>query len=285
MVFTGDLKTAVAEATQVIKDSATQAAKFVVDPFVDSKEAIEKFYSDWVNAQEVANAELIENNQQTQQIISDETDIQISRRLAKVAQAKAIEIQNATNTSKSLLDSSINLTNAIGEQIERRSDDEKAGQIKAAKFARASAVIQKISSVLGIIANTAIARAKSFALSPLTFGEPFKTAATVSGVIGAAAVAAQPLPAIPKFQQGGVISGLSGNLGQEDGIIAAQNGESVLNRQATTELGQSTINALNAGQTTGFGNVTINVQDGRDAVETLDDYFKTRGTSERGLSL
>jgi hypothetical protein len=82
------------------------------------------------------------------------------------------------------------------------------------------------------------------------------------------------------------VSGLPGNgPGNEDGIIAAQNGEAVLNRTATAVLGVDAVKALNEGRGVGATNVTINVADGRGAVEMLDDYFRTRGTSERGLSI
>ena len=89
---------------------------------------------------------------------------------------------------------------------------------------------------------------------------------------------------VPTFAQGGMIRGLP-NIGPEDGFIAAQNGESVLNRRATAELGEATINALNSGRGASPSNVTINVQDGRGAVKILDDYFKTEGSSSRGIRI
>jgi hypothetical protein len=144
------------------------------------------------------------------------------------------------------------------------------------------ATITAIASELKARATASLASA--FLLPPVVRGR--RIAASLSALAGVNAVEAIGKVAISKFQDGGIISGLpGGGPGNEDGIIAAQNGEAVLNRQATAVLGADAIQALNEGRGVGASNVTINVADGRGAVEMLDDYFKTRGTSERGLSL
>ena len=87
----------------------------------------------------------------------------------------------------------------------------------------------------------------------------------------------------PAFEEGGVIKGLNDSRSMEDGFIQAQNGESVLNKNATAVLGEDAINALNSGRGLVPSSVVINVADGTGAVEMLDQYFKTNGTSTRGL--
>jgi len=169
--------------------------------------------------------------------------------------------------------------------IDSLDDKEKQAQIREAKRQRKAAIASRVGALFDIAANTAVAISKAISSFPTTGGLPFSAINAALGVAQAAAVASKPLPQVPAFQAGGVISGLNNPIGREDGIIAAQNGESVLNRQATAVLGSDAINALNAGNNPVRANVTINVNDGRDAVEILDDYFKTRGTSERGLAL
>lgn len=170
------------------------------------------------------------------------------------------------------------VTSAIVSSVQARVAAGKAGSGAARKVA----IFEKATSIAQGTVATILATIKALKNPP---GPPYSIPQSIAaGVQGAASVAAIAATPIPKFAQGGVIGGLRGGFGGEDGIISAQNGESVLNRQATAVLGADAIQALNSGQSVN-NNIAITVQDGRGAVDMLDEYFRTRGTSDRGLSL
>lgn len=212
-----------------------------------------------------------------------------TERLTLEKQAADLRQQWALQSFTGIINAGSNFANAIGAQIKARSKDEKEGAIKAAKIARVTAVFGKLSSIAQVIIQGRLGALAALAnpnpLIPFAVKAARAASIRVSTGLSVAAIAATPLPEIPKFRKGGLISGLPGGFNGEDGIIAAQNGESVLTKQATLDLGADTINALNNGQSVPASNISITVLDGRNAVDILDDYFKTQGTSERGLSL
>jgi hypothetical protein len=158
--------------------------------------------------------------------------------------------------------------------IRRNVKNEEEANEKIKRVRRAAAVAAKLDAIfrIGIDTATSIIR---FLADPGGYpGIGLSIGAAVQGTAALAAVAAKP---IPKFQDGGIIRNVApANVPGEDGIIAAQRGEAVLTRDAVTELGESTIDALNSGQ--GIQpSITINVANGEGAVDTLNDYFRQFG--------
>jgi hypothetical protein len=141
-------------------------------------------------------------------------------------------------------------------------------QTKAFKRNKAAAIIEAgINTALGITSALKLTPPVSFIM------------AAIQGAIGAAQTAIIASQPIPQFAQGGIIQGLPGNApGAEDGIIAAQNGESVLNKEATAILGRDAIDQLNAGRSVSpTVNITVNGGDTNEVVETMNDYFRQFG--------
>lgn len=160
---------------------------------------------------------------------------------------------------------------------------------KIAKMKRDQAIVDKIVSLFDIAARTAASIAGAVAASPGTGGLPFSAINAGIGAAQAAIVAAQPLPEIPTFAQGGMIRDVlpASGIGSDDGLIAAQRGESVLTREATAVLGEDAINALNSGRGGLSNNVNISVNGGntRDIINALNSYFRLYGTSQRGVAI
>lgn len=163
-------------------------------------------------------------------------------------------------------------------------------EIEAAKRKRKQAEYDKAASMAQAIINTAEAVAKALTAGPVL-------GPILAGMIGAlgaaqvALIAAQPLPEIPTYSEGGAIDNpaplpAGSNIRGEDGIIAVRRGESVLNQAATAILGRDAIDALNAGRGI-YPNVNLNIQtqNGSEVVYTLNKYFRQFGTSARGVAM
>jgi tape measure domain-containing protein len=172
------------------------------------------------------------------------------------------------------------INSALSEAESRERDKgEKASKEKARKLFRTSKALGIATTVI----DTSVAVAKALANPPgPPFSIPQAISAGVSGAVQTGIIASQPMPA---FAQGGIIRDVAGGAvpNGEDGLIAVQRGEAVLNRSAVTELGEDTINALNSlGGTT--NNNTFNVRDGRGALDTFNEFARTQGAS-RGAGL
>jgi len=155
-------------------------------------------------------------------------------------------------------------------------EEEKRIQKEQAEIKRKQFEADKAAAIISVIISTAQGVMAAFKNS---WEEGVIVGALLSalGTAQVAAIASQPTP---EFARGGIIGGL-GNAnapGNEDGFIAAQNGEAVLTRDATATLGADAIEALNEGR--GLSqNVTININGGNqgEIVNTLNDYFKSFG--------
>jgi hypothetical protein len=161
----------------------------------------------------------------------------------------------------------------LQKQKEQR-EEELARKVAAAKL-KAWKKQQK-ARILEIYANMFVAEISAYAnLGPIA-GTVAAAVIIANANIAAGAVAGQ---SPPEFAQGGVISGLSGRYpGNEDGIIAAQNGESVLNKGATAMLGADAIDMINKGLPIQPNvNIVVNGGNTGEAVETLNEYFKGFG--------
>jgi len=145
--------------------------------------------------------------------------------------------------------------------------------------------VGKAAAIANATMNSYEAFTKTLAKVPFPLNIPLAAGVAAAGFVQVSNIVGTKLP---KKEAGGVIDNVlpAGGIGNEDGLIAVQCGESVLTRDATVSLGQETINALNRGENIA-PNVTINVttDNGQEVVETLNDYFRQFGTSQRGVAL
>jgi len=128
----------------------------------------------------------------------------------------------------------------------KRIDLKKKQKTEEAKLQKAAFEKNKRASITQASINTALAVGNALA-TVRPFVPAALIAAGVAGVRGGTELAVIKNQPVPEFAQGGIVSGLNAPQGNEDGIIAAQNGESVLTRQATAILGSDAINALYTG--------------------------------------
>jgi hypothetical protein len=177
-------------------------------------------------------------------------------------------------------------------ELENRLEQQKATQQIAATKSSLGAIgsltsssnkqlfeIGKTASIAQAVINVAEAVTKTFTAIPFPLNVPLAAGQAAAGAVQIAKIREQQPP---KFQAGGVIDRVApASIQGEDGIIGARVGESILNVNATAQLGREAVDALNAGQSI-RPQVTINVENGEGAVEVLNDYFKQFGTSERG---
>jgi len=126
----------------------------------------------------------------------------------------------------------------------RKADLDKKQAIERAKIERQQAIANKAFAIFNIGLSTAQAIMK--ALEQVPAGYAMAAIVGAMGAVEIAAVAAQPLPAIPKYEKGGaVLAGgrnddghLIGRSHREGGIlIEAQGGEYIWDRQATAKHG------------------------------------------------
>jgi hypothetical protein len=302
-LFAGDVKKAfksigdgVGDIFKNVKDSAGNIGGAYKDAFVQIKDLWEQTASaqiegmnDVVVANDVANAAVIESDKRT------------AEERKKIAQSAA---KLAVSTYKDLVSSISNLndartekevsaaeerTQATIEQFGEESDQAIAAkaleEAEIKKIKNAAAIKNKKASVAQAALNIPIAVASAFATTP---GGPITKgiAAAAAGVTAGINLAAVKAAPVPTFAQGGIINEVANSLqtpAGEDGLIAVQRGEAVLNQSAVTELGEGTINALNGLGTTNNTN-NFNVADSKGALDTFNEFAKTQGGS-RGAGI
>ncbi len=76
-------------------------------------------------------------------------------------------------------------------------------RVEAAKAQRKQAILQKSGALFSIAADTAKGIMSAMSMFWLSGGQPWASIIAATGALQAAAVVAQPLPEVPKFQQGG----------------------------------------------------------------------------------
>jgi hypothetical protein len=118
--------------------------------------------------------------------------------------------------------------------------------------------IGKATSIANAIINNAEAITKTMTEVPFPLNIPLAIGQAAAGAVQINKISNTR---IPTAANGGVIDRvMPASIRGEDGIIGVQRGESVLTRDATTELGRNTINALNEGRgITNDNNIQINV--------------------------
>jgi len=133
--------------------------------------------------------------------------------------------------------------------------------------------IGKAAALADAIINTAQGVTKTLASYPFPVNIPL---AALVGAAGAVQIDKISNTKLPTKRTGGIIDEVyPAAINGEDGIIAVQRGESVLNRQATAVLGRDAIDALNSGRSVSAP-VSINIYGGDkdEIVDILNDYFR-----------
>lgn len=224
------------------KTNAEQMAKDIKDSIEktkkDQQKAIEehkKFVSDVINVSQqtvgVLSKFMDSIFAQENQALQDKKDKQYAE-LDEKEKKELIRVGNNAEKRK---------------QVEEKYAKQKAAldkkmAIEEAKIKREQAIANKIAAAISISINMASAIIKAVEASPLTGGLPFSAIAAALGAVELAAVLAQPLPPIPKFESGGqVLAGgrnadghLIGRSHREGGIlIEAQGGEYIWDRKTT----------------------------------------------------
>jgi hypothetical protein len=192
-----------------------------------------------------------------------------------------IDADNRQKKELERLQESLDNKTITEEEYNTKKDEiDKKFRLESAKRQREQAKFDKASNIFNVLIETAKNIVKAFP-NPILMG--------LAGALGGAQVAsigAQPLPEVPKFAQGGMISGLNSPFGGEDGMIGVRNGESVLNQTATAVLGRDAIETLNSGRGIQGGvNISINGGNPNEIVSVLNGYFRQYGTSTRGVAV
>jgi hypothetical protein len=283
------------ERQQKLKEEAKERARLL-------KEARKLDLDDFMNINKLKNEAL-------RQAIDEEKALR-----SELEEFKKIAREGEEDFEVNVFQQKINRINQLLE-LERISNKQRADLTKARvvleqqlEQQKLNNMIQTTKSALGAISSLtgessktlfALGKAAATAQAIINVAEGVTKAIAQGGVIGPilgagvavaggvqiAKIQAQQPPQVRGFQMGK--AGLEPDdltPRGEDGIIGARTGESILNVQATAQLGREAIDALNAGQ--GINpQVTINVENGEGAVEVLNDYFKQFGTSERGEAI
>jgi hypothetical protein len=132
----------------------------------------------------------------------------------------------------------------VGDNAQKREQIEKTYAIKRAQLAREQAIADKSFAIFGAVVNIASAISKTLADNGLPAAIPFIALAAATGAAQIAAIAAAPLPSIPKFDKGGAVPLMGGNIRTDGGIIGrshrhggvlieAEGGEYITNKIAS----------------------------------------------------
>lgn len=162
-------------------------------------------------------------------------------------------------------------------ELEKKAaEEEKKLAVEASKVQRKQAIAQKISSIAGIVANTALGIMKAVAspLGWLTGGQPWASIIAGIGAAQVAAVAAKPLPK--------VISAATGADFMTNGPQMMLVGDNPGGREhvQVTPVSSSTNNYDNSDRSSRFniGNISLpSVTDADTFAKGLDNIKKTRG--------
>lgn len=224
-----------------------------------------------------SDAQIEKENEITQKKIeNDELEIQSEERKKEAILRARSEVAIA----------SLGFANAVGdislEIADKIATDEEKKSKEFIALRKGLFLFQKSLAIAEVAVRTALGIQGAFAQTPPPnpLLAPSVAAIVASGAANTAAIVAST---IQGFEDGGIISGLNNPIGNEDGIIAAQNGESVLNREATARLGADAIQALNEGRDIPSQNVTININGGNinEVEQTMNKYFKSFGGSRQ----
>ena len=233
---------AVKAATQGVKvtaDTLTKAITQTGNAAADSNNKMTKSYGDMLTQLSKAADTAVQN---------------VSKVVSAVFQGQLQSVKNQTQTATTELDKWHNQAlNAAGDNAQKRAAIEKrfAEQqqkihqeqaIKEAQVKRSQAEMDKGISLAKIMMNTAESVSKYSGGLPAT--APLLAEAIVTGAVQAAIVAAQPLPAIPKFATGVIGFKGKGTETSDSNLVAISNMESIIAAQPTKKYGQE-LEAIN----------------------------------------
>jgi hypothetical protein len=271
---------AIQKRIQAIKDFMAKEKKLTKDHYAKLKSAKENFED---QLGEIQKAKKREKMEETFSMV-ESLENGLTNIVSGVMNNREIEAQNRQTKELNELEKQYeNKTITEEEYQAKKSEIEKRFQKESAERARKQAIFDKTSAIVKTIIETA--KGVATALGALNI--PLATALGVMGAIQTGVIASQPLPEVPTFARGGMVSGLNSPFSGEDGMVGLRNGESVLNQSATAVLGKDAIEALNSGRGINAGGVTINVNsnNGQEVVNVLNGYFRQFGTSARGVAV
>jgi tape measure domain-containing protein len=229
-----------------------------------------------------ANQEIVNSVDKTAASQRMQNNITTAQRIANLQKeldiflgTKKREIQAGVDTKNNIVKASGDILQTEINRLEQIDEADTNSRNKQKKKIRDIAIANKAIQLASATVDSITAIVKTMASVPFPFNIPLIGAQTAAGAAQVGLIASQK---IPEFQAGGVVSGLNAPIGNEDGIIAAQNGEAVLNRNATFNLGEETINKLNRGENLQpVVNITVNNSNGEEVVDKLNDYFRQFG--------
>lgn len=167
------------------------------------------------------------------------------------------ELKNNLNEQSILLDAQKERElKSAGDNVKKREAIEKKfakqkqkldrdAAIEEAKLRREQAIVNKALAVVNIAINTASAISKAIEAAPLTGGLPFSAIAAALGAAQAIAVAATPLPPVPKFAEGVIGFKGKGTQTSDENLVMISNNESILKGSATQKYGEELTAANN----------------------------------------
>lgn len=134
----------------------------------------------------------------------------------------------------------------VGDNAAKREQIERKFAIKRAELERQQAISDKAFATFNAVINLASAISKTIAENGFPAAIPFIALATAAGAAQIAAIAAAPLPSIPKFEKGGAVALMGGEIRRDSSIIGhshrqggilieAEGGEYITNKHAAKQ--------------------------------------------------
>lgn len=134
----------------------------------------------------------------------------------------------------------------VGDNAEKREQVEKKFAIRRAEIERQQAISDKAFATFNAVINLASAISKTIGENGFPAAIPFIALAAAAGAAQIAAIAAAPLPSIPKFEKGGAVALMGGEIRRDSSIIGhshrqggvlieAEGGEYITNKHAAKQ--------------------------------------------------
>lgn len=134
----------------------------------------------------------------------------------------------------------------VGDNAAKREQIEKKFAIKRAELERQQAISDKAFATFNAVINLASAISKTIAENGFPAAIPFIALATAAGAAQIAAIASAPLPSIPKYEKGGAVALMGGEIRRDSSIIGhshrqggvlinAEGGEYITNKHAAKQ--------------------------------------------------
>jgi hypothetical protein len=300
------IKKSFKETTKPIVDTAKELKDFYVNIFKDTVDLFKNTQEKAIEGTDLIvedtkkkNQELVESNKLTKEQIAETNmlfrdsekmaeDITLQEKIDRVNALLAVvkkgteeekKLQKAkTNFNIQLRKSELEATKATLDSLSTLTQSNIKEVFKVGKAA----------SLAQAIINTVQAVTRTMATTPFPFNIPLAAAQAAAGAVQVNKISNT------KFQgkaQGGVVDEVMGSpMNGEDGFIGIQRGESVLTREATSNMGRGVIDAINktggrASLARPVFNITVMNPNPQEVVNVINDYGRQFGFSDNGVSL